>query len=248
MVVLIHGYAEHCGRYAHLATHLNHHGFAVFTYDQRGHGRSSGRRAFVRSFNRYLDDFGVMLKLARGDFSNVPVFLFGHSMGGAVAALYVLEREATFRGLVLSSPALKVSSDIAPFLQKISSLVGRLLPRLPTIPLDRSLISRDPAVVRQALQDPLNFHGRMPARTGAELLRATRRIERNMDNLTLPFLIIHGTGDRLTDPGGSTTLYQRARSEDKTLGLHPGLYHETFNEPEKAQVLEEIVAWLEEHL
>ena len=247
VVVIVHGYAEHCGRHAALATCLVEHGHAVFAYDQRGHGHSGGRRAYVHAFDHYLDDLGAMLDEARSNAPDVPVFLFGHSMGGTVATLYCLERQPAIDGLILSSPALKLP-DVAPLLQRLSSVLSRLFPRLPTLKLDLALLSRDPEVVAQAKADPLYFHGRIPARTGAELIRATQRIRQQMDALTLPFLLFHGTDDQITDPAGSAELYLRACSTDKTLALYPGLYHETLNEPEKDQVLEAMIEWLEEHV
>lgn len=248
IIAIVHGYAEHSGRYTHLAQHLNQHQHTVHTYDQRGYGRSEGRPGYVGSFDHYLDDLGTFLSSVRQRHPDTPLFLFGHSMGGAVSLLYCLEREANLKGVIFSSPMLKVSEDMAPLLQKASSILGRFLPWLPTIPLDRSLISRDPEVVHQALHDPLNYHGRLPARTGAEMLKAMERIQSKMQALSLPMLVIHGTADKLTDPSGSLAFYRTARSEDKTLGFYPGLYHETFNEPEKEQVFEEIVAWMDEHL
>ena len=248
VVVIVHGYGDHSSRYADLAVHLMQQGHTVQTYDQRGHGRSEGRRAYIDTFDQYLDDLHAFLASVRRQFEGLPFYLLGQSMGGAIAALYCLEREADFQGLVLCSAALKAHDDMAPLLQKLSSVVGRLLPRLPTITLDLDALSRDPAVVRRAREDLLYYHGRMPARTGSEMLRAMQRINRHLENLTLPLLLIHGTADQITDPAGSIACYERARATDKTLGLYPDLYHETFNEPEKEQVIEEITAWLDEHL
>ncbi len=246
-VALVHGYAEHSGRYARLGHYLAQREFAVFTYDQRGFGRSEGRRALVSSFDRYLDDLHVFLQRVRRRLHGQPLFLFGHSMGGAVSALYCLERDDAFTGLLLSSPALRVGEDVNPVLRALAPLISRIFPTLPTLPLDRRYLSHNAEVVAQAESDPLNFHGRIPARTGAEIVRASERIRAQMEDLTLPLLLIHGTDDQITDPRGSQELYFRARSEDKTLGLYPGLYHETFNEPEGHLVLDEIACWLDEH-
>lgn len=243
-VVLVHGYAEHAGRYAHVAAHLNRHGVSMYAYDQRGFGRSEGRRAYVASFDRLLDDLRHVLDRTRRRLPDVPLFLFGHSMGGAVAALYAIERNPAVRGLILSSPSVEVNKDIAPFLRKLAGLLGRLVPTLPTIRTPDGAISRDPAVVAEAKADPLNYHGRVLARTGAELIRAAQRIQAQMEAITCPLLVFHGTADRLTDPLASRMLYERARSDDKTLELYEGLYHETFNEPEKTQVLDDVAAWI----
>lgn len=243
-VALVHGYAEHSGRYAHVAHHLNAHGISVYTYDQRGFGRSEGRRAYVTSFDELLDDLAHFLDHTRRHVPDVPLFLFGHSMGGAVCALYAIERSQDFRGLVLSSPAVEVNTDIAPFLRKLARWLGRLVPTLPTVHTPDDAISRDPEVVADAKADPLNYHGRVLARTGAAIIDAARRIQARMEAITCPLLIFHGTADKLTDPHASRMLYARARSDDKTLQLYEGLYHETFNEPEKEQVLDDVAAWI----
>jgi alpha-beta hydrolase superfamily lysophospholipase len=245
-VVIVHGYAEHSGRYALLAARLVAEGYAVHTYDQRGYGRSEGRRAYVASFDRYGQDLHQFMAHVAAQSPPVPVFLFGHSMGGAVAACYVLDYAPPLAGLILSSPALR--SNDAPLLQRLARVVGTLAPTLPTLPLDRTLLSRDQAVVVQARQDPLNYHGRYLARTGAEIIRAMRRLEADGEHLALPLLLLHGTADRITDPAATAELYERVDATDKTLELYEGLYHETFNEPEKALVIEDLLLWLEEHL
>lgn len=243
-VVVVHGYGEHHGRYAHIVRHLLSAGYAVYAYDQRGFGRSEGRPAFVRSFDLLLDDLQAYLEQVHGREPGRPTYLLGHSMGGAVVALYGIERGGV-DGLVLSSPAVMLTEPA--LLQHLARLVGRFFPTLPTVSLDRGGISHDPDVVQQAQDDPLGYHGRIPARTSAELVRAGRRIRARMDALALPVLIIHGTADRLTDPRGSALLYQHAASDDKTLSLFEGFYHETFNEPDGEQVIDEIGQWLDEH-
>lgn len=245
-VVIVHGYAEHSGRYAALAARLVADGYTVQTFDQRGYGRSEGRRAYVASFDVYVQDLHRFMEQVKARSPHLPVFLFGHSMGGAVAACYVLDFAPPLAGLILSSPALR--SNDARLLQKLAGLLGALAPRLPTLRLDCTLLSRDRAVVTQARQDPLNYHGRYLARTGAEIIRAMRRLETDGEHLALPLLLLHGTADRITDPGATAELYERADSTDKTIELYDGLYHETFNEPEKEHVIADILLWLEEHL
>ena len=175
----------------------------------------------------------------------MPLFLFGHSMGGALCALYAIERSQAFRGLILSSPAVEVDDDIAPLLRNVAGVLGALLPTLPTIRTPDDAISRDPAVVAAAEADPLSYHGRVLARTGAQFIRTAERIQEHMAAIALPLLVFHGTADKLTSPHASRMLYEHARSADKTLNLYEGLYHETFNEPEKEQVLRDVAAWIE---
>jgi alpha-beta hydrolase superfamily lysophospholipase len=247
-LVIVHGYAEHSTRYTHVGEHLANQGFAVETFDLRGHGQSEGKRAFVRSFDQYLVDLEQFLERVRQRMKTKDMFLLGHSMGGAIVTLFAITRKPDVKGLILSGPALKISDDISPFLVRLSSMIGMVLPHLPTIKLDSGGISRDPEIVKHYDNDPLVYRGGIPARTGAEITRATRMIEAEMETITLPMLILHGTDDRLADPEGSKSLNQRAQSQDKTLKLYEGYYHEVMNEPEKELVLADIVEWTDRHL
>jgi len=248
VVALVHGYAEHSGRYDHVARTFTEQGATVHAYDQRGHGHSDGRRAYVASFERYLDDLDRFLDHVRAQTPDVPLFLFGHSMGGLVVLKYVLDRNPSPRGLLLSAPAIQINPDLAPLVRRIAQFIGRWFPTLPTTRSPQGAISRDPDVVAEAQNDPLNYHGRVLARTGAEMLRAGRDVQTNLSALDDPFLVIHGTADRLATPSWSQRLYEQAVSDDKTIHLYEGLYHETFNEPEQDEVLHDLGTWLDAHL
>lgn len=244
VVVVVHGYAEHSGRYEHVARTFVAQGARVEAYDQRGYGRSEGRRAYVDSFDQYLADLEQVLERARTRTPDLPVFLFGHSMGGLVVLQYILEKEPDLRGLLLSAPALRINPDLAPILRRLAQIIGWLFPTLPTTRSPEGAISRDPAVVEAAKNDPLNYHGRVPARTGAEMLRVGDSVRSRLDEIEIPFLVVHGTGDTLTSPEWSRRLYARAASVDKTIKLYEGLYHEPFNEPEQDEVLRDLGTWL----
>jgi len=174
-----------------------------------------------------------------------PLFLFGHSLGGLIAAQWTLAHGSGLRGLALSAAALKVNEEIHPWLQRLSGIIAAVAPRLPTIRFDESALSRRAEAVQAFRDDPLVYHGRMLARTGAEIVRNSREIEGRLSQFSLPLLVMHGGADRLTDPEGSRRLYEQAASQDKTLKLYPGLYHELLNEPERLQVTSDLVAWLE---
>jgi alpha-beta hydrolase superfamily lysophospholipase len=247
-VVLVHGYAEHSGRYDHVAEVFVEQGAAVYAYDQRGYGRSEGRRAYVDDFDRYLDDLGQFLDRVRARHPDRPLFLFGHSMGGLVVLKYVLDREPSVQGLLLSGPAIEINPDLAPLLRRVAQVLGRLFPTLPTTRSPEDAISRDPEVVEEAKNDPLNYHGRVLARTGAEMLRAGDAVRARLEEVTDPFLVLHGTADTLASPEWSRRLYERAASPDKTIQLYDGLYHETFNEPERATVLSDMGEWIGDRL
>ncbi len=245
VVTIVHGLHEHSGRYRHVAEYLVQHGYAVRTFDLRGHGKSQGKRGYTPSFDHFLDDLEIFLNHTRKWQPDKPLFLLGHSMGGGIVTYYVISRNPKLTGVLLTGAAIKTSNDFSPMLIRISKWIGKLFPKLATIKLDSNYVSSDPKVVERYKTDPLNYNGGTIARTGAEIIRANREIQSSMESFSLPVLIMHGTFDRLTDPEGSVQLYNRAASRDKELKLYNGFYHEILNEPEKEKVLEDIVAWLE---
>lgn len=246
-VLVVHGFAEHSGRHAGYAAQLAGQGYAVHAFDLRGHGRSEGARAYVDRFERYVGDFDCFVQIVREETPRGPVFVFGHSMGGSIAALWAVDRQPDTAGLVLSAPALHVAPEIFPVLRRLAALVGRWLPRLRLVRLGCRYLSRDPAVVEAFRADPFAFHGRFPARTGAEILRGGREVLRRAEALRTPLLILQGTADRVVDPGGAEVLAARAGSADKTLRQYEGLYHEVLSEPERDQVLADLLTWLDAH-
>ncbi|NQV41972.1 MAG: alpha/beta hydrolase [Candidatus Marinimicrobia bacterium] len=248
VVLITHGIAEHSGRYAHVAQSLVEAGYTAVGFDLRGHGKSSGKRNYINSFQDYLNDLQEVLNRTRSSHPDLPLFLFGHSMGGGIVTLFTIERNPDVKGVLLSGPSVKVSDDISPFLQKISGVISAILPKLPVVKLDSSDISKDPEVVNAYDEDPLNYRGGVLARTGSELLKATKTITARSQVIDLPILIMHGDTDKLSDVSGSEMLYANVSSTDKTLKIYKGLYHEILNEPEQDQVKADIINWLNTHL
>lgn len=245
-VLLVHGFTEHAGRYAELAGRLNQHGYAVWAADLRGHGRSQGEPILVMALAQYLGDVARLLEHVRRHQPEHPLFLFGHSMGATIIALLAATRTINVRGLVLSAPVVRIGDHVYPILRRLAHLVGRWFPRLRVARLGTGMLSRDAKVVEQFRNDPLVYHGRIPTRTGSELLRAAEQLRGDAVKIRLPLLILHGTGDRLTDPAGSRELCDRAGSPDKTLKLYEGLCHDLVHEPEKDEVIGDVVRWLDE--
>jgi len=243
-----HGVAEHSGRYAHVAQSLVDAGYTVVGFDLRGHGKSSGKRNYINSFQDYLNDLQEVLNRTKASYPDLPLFLFGHSMGGGIVTLFTIERNPDVKGVLLSGPSVKVSDDISPFLQKISGVISAILPKLPVIKLESTDISKDPEVVKAYDEDPLNYRGGILARTGSELLNATKTITARSHVIDLPILIMHGDSDKLADKSGSEMLYANVSSTDKTLKIYAGLYHEILNEPEQDQVKADIINWLNAHV
>jgi alpha-beta hydrolase superfamily lysophospholipase len=243
-VAIVHGYAEHSGRYAHVGAALAARGYAVHALDLRGHGRSDGDRAIVRSFAEFLGDVRAFLSDVRRRADGSPLFLLGHSMGGAIVTLELAVDHPALAGALLSGAVLP-SAGPPRVVTAIVGLVGRLLPRLPLVKLDAAHVSRDPDVVARYVDDPLVFHGRVRAGLIAAMGRAIRRIERDARSIALPVLIMHGADDKLASPEGSRLLYDRISSQDKTLTVYEGLHHEILNEPEQDRVIADIAAWLD---
>ena len=244
-VILVHGLKDHGGRYAHVGEWLARRGFAVYAPDLRGHGRSEGERFYVDSFDEYVEDLESFVRRVRDREPEQALFLLGHSMGGAVASLFVLDRRPDLRGLILSAPALEPTENVSPVLVWLSGVISRFFPRAPVTKVDVKALSHLPEVIEAARKDPLSNERPAPARTGYEILRAMRRIREKSREIALPLLVLHGTEDNLTNPRGSKRLFELADSEDKELKLYKGLYHEILNEPEWERILEEVVVWMD---
>lgn len=247
VLIVVHGLRDHSSRYAELAEHLVGQGFAVHAFDLRGHGRSEGVRVHIDSFDEYVTDLERFVAGVRQREPGRPVFLLGHSMGGAIVTTYVLERKPDIRGMVLSAPALKPGAKVSGALITTTRALGGVLPHLKVLDLDPKEFSRDAAVVRENETDPLVFQKPGPARTASRLLTAFRALSERMEEVTVPMLVLHGTADTVTDPEGSKALVKRARSTDKTLKLYEGLFHDLLHEPEKARVTSDTVEWLVTH-
>ncbi len=246
-LILLHGYGEHSGRYEHVGKALNGIGLLVYTYDQRGFGRSPGKRGYIRRFDELLSDLDAYVEHLRPQLADRPLFLMGHSMGGMVLARYMQTRKPDVRGLVFSSPLLAVKKDISPILISLARVLSALTPWLPVAKVDSADLSRDPEVARIVDADPLDYHGSMLARTGAELNAAIALARAGFKAITAPAYIIHGTDDRLVPCEGSRLLYEDCGSADKTLKLYEGGYHELVNDIEKDKVIADLCAWLEQH-
>jgi len=244
VVVVVHGVLEHGGRYAELAAALTGRGYAVWAFDLRGHGNSEGGRTCIRSFDEYLKDLESFLDRVRSRHPGETPYLLGHSMGGNIAALFTLTRREELRGLVLSAPALRIGEVASPLLRHLVEFVSRVLPWLRIGRVTYHTLSRDSEAIEDFKNDPLVYHGRLPVRTGAEIFRAGRCIMDQAEAIKLPLLVLHGTGDVVTTAEGSRQFHARAGSDDKTLKLYEGLYHEVLNEPERGQVIRDVIEWL----
>jgi acylglycerol lipase len=247
-IIIAHGYAEHSGRYKHVAEYFVHQGYAVYSFDQRGHGQSRGKQfGYFERFEALDDDLRRYVEWVRTQEKMGPLFLIGHSMGAMLSLYYTIRRQAMLKGLVLSGTHLVRDQEASGPERLIARLLSQIAPRTGVKKLDSSTISKDEQIVKAYDSDPNVYRGKIRARVGAEWIAATQYILSNVQRITLPVLILHGEADRLVSPSTSQAIYDRIGSHDKSLKFYDGLYHEIFNEPEKARVLADIWVWLASH-
>ena len=248
IVLLAHGSAEHAGRYAHVAKRLTGAGYAVYAVDHWGHGRSDGEGGYVPRFSAFLDGMAELLTLVEINHGDTPRLLLGHSMGGLIATLFLIERQQAFVAAAVSGPAILPAQPPSRFTVWISRFLSRFFPRLGVLSLDANGVSRDPAVVEAYKADPLIYDGKIGARLGKEFMDAMAVAQADAPKIRLPLLIQHGEADRLTAPAGSRYLFDHIASADKRLEIYPGLFHEIYNEPERETVLDDLIGWFDAHV
>ena len=248
IVVLVHGLGEHSGRYAHVAQALVDAGHAVHALDHRGHGKSSGKRAFVKRYDELQRDLHQFRQMVEREHPGTPLVVLGHSMGGNIAMGHALDHQDGIAALVLSGPALAVGDDFSPIQIKIFTAIAKVAPGVRPQGLSDEAISRDLAVVAAYRNDPLVYRGKISAGLGAALIGAMQSFPDRYEQLRLPILVLHGTDDQLADVAGSRELEAKAVNADLTAHYYEGLYHEVFNEPEQDRVLADLTTWLDAHL
>jgi acylglycerol lipase len=246
IICLVHGLGEHSGRYAHWAALLNQAGYSVLTFDLRGHGKSGGLRGHILSFNDYLDDTDLLLKEAGGRYPDVPLFLYGHSLGAVIATSYVLHRDPQINGVIITALSTKNAIQEQKVKVVLAKILGSVSPKFSMKSgLDPKTISRDPQVVTKYINDPM-VHNLVSAGFGKGSIDTIAWIYQHANEWTLPVLIMHGEKDQLGYVEGSRE-FAGMINGDCTLKVWPGLFHEVHNEPEKEVVFEYLRKWLDEH-
>lgn len=241
-LVIVHGYGEHSGRYSEVAAALVDDGLAVHALDHRGHGRSEGPLVNVEKFQLYIDDLEILVGLVKQRHHG-RTFMLGHSLGGLIAAAYAAEHQERLDGLILSAPAV-MSRPVSPVLNLTARVLARLAPGAPVLKLPLEAISRDPEVVSRYLSDPLVHALPMRARQAVQSADAQSRLAPRLASISIPLLVMQGTGDRIVAPASGPFVHAAVSSADRTLKLYEGLYHEILNEPEKPAVVADLRAWL----
>jgi len=247
-VLLIHGLSEHSGRHLNTETALLKAGFGVVRFDLRGAGQSGGRRQWVEKFSDYVEDVSLIYRWICRELPPSPLFLMGHSLGGAIAVNFLESYQKAFRGCILSAPAHQVGGAISPLTLAIGKQLVKVFPTL-RIPgnSDKSAISKDPEVVKAFLEDPLCHHSNTLSQ-GRAILDELPLVSQRARTLQLPVLILHGSLDRIIKLEGSFEILKSLGSRDRSLHIISGGYHEPHNDVEKKDYFEAMVNWLNQQL
>lgn len=246
IVCMVHGLGEHSGRYTHWAALLNQAGYDYLAYDLRGHGKSGGQRGHVSSFDDYVKDTDILIKEAQERYPGIPLFLYGHSLGGIIVNYYVLLRKPQLNGVVVTALSNRTSLQDQKIKVILSKVLGSIVPKMSIATgLVPATISRDQEIVERYVNDPL-VHDQVSVGWGKSALETIAWTDHHVGEWTLPVLFMHGEDDQLGFADGSREFAGKIKG-DCTLKIWTGLYHEVHNEPEKEQVFAYLLDWLDAH-
>lgn len=248
IVIIVHGYAEHSGRYSHVATSIVSTNYGVYALDHRGHGHSEGMQAYFKSIEEPVADLEQFFRAVQQNHPGLPVMMIGHSMGSLIALNFALHHQQELNGLILSGTALNSAETVPGIARTVGNLVRNFAPTIPLFPaIGAEAISTDPKTIREYNEDPLNYRGAWRVGLAAELLDTSDKLRKHLHELTLPLLLLHGEQDTIAPISGAQSVYDKAGSGDKTFHKYPGMRHEVFNELDRGKVIDDLKRWLEAH-
>jgi alpha-beta hydrolase superfamily lysophospholipase len=247
VVCHVHGLGEHSSRYAHVAEALGKEGFIFLTYDLRGHGRSDGTRGHINSIEEFMQDIDLLLEQAKTRYPGLPVFLYGHSLGGIQVLHYGLTRKPEVKGVIATGAGLKTALEQQTMKLLAVKVLGVLTPNTSIVSgLDVNALSRDQSVVQAYIQDTL-VHDKATLGFGKNMLGVVHWTLKNAGKFSLPLLLLHGKEDAIAFPSSSME-FAASLKEKCTLVLWEGAYHELHNEPEKDEVFKTMTLWMDARL
>jgi len=250
VVQVVHGFAEHSGRYMNVVNQLTPLGYIIYANDHRGHGKSDGKRNYVDYFDQYIEDEKKLYDLIKNKHHNLPIFMLGHSMGSMIALVFTKKYEPLLRGLILSGTGTGAGESISKTLKVIVKVLAKITPKKYINPgLEADKLSHDSEVVQAYENDPLVNADKITIRLGWELMNNFEKFDSITDNLKLPLLVQCGSEDSLIK-GSEEVLRNAFNMEDKTILIYEGLYHEVYNEikEESEKVLNDLSNWLDKHI
>ncbi len=246
VLIRLQGIGGHSGMYKTFVDYVIPRGFAVYGLDPRGHGRSEGRRGYINHWSEYQADLGSFRDLAEASEPERPLFLIGFSLGGIVVLDYALEHPEHLRGVVTLNPALH--AGVPWIMRLLSHLLSGVWPTFSAnTGLDNTNLTHDPAAARSLLEDPLYFKT-ATARLGTEVFAASERVQKRISNLSVPFLMLQGGGDRQAFPEANRIIFERVSNPDKEFHLYEGAYHSLDWETNREEVFADCVKWLDRHI
>lgn len=248
VLLLVHGYGEHAGRYRHVAEALTNAGYAVYGIDHRGHGKSEGERVYFQSFEEPVEDLRLLFNIVKKAHPTRPIYMLGHSMGSLIALLFAVRYQDDLAGLIISGSATNAEEGSTPLMVIVGSLLAKVVPTARLLaPVAPDALTRDEAMLKLHADDPLNDFGNMRLGMAKGMIDVGRALRKDVSALKLPILVIHGEDDKLTPISGAHAVYNGASSRDKTLKTYPLMRHEVLNEIEREQVIADVLAWLAAH-
>lgn len=246
IVVVVHGFAEHSGRYEYITKRLFDNSYGVYRFDNRGHGKTRSEKGYIDRFEDFIYDTDTIVEMTRKENATSPIFMLGHSMGGLITAAYGIEYSDKLKGQILSGAATAISSQVRGIKGSLFSTLNKIAPKLRIKnPITNALCS-DEEVVKDYLSDPLNLKDATLNLYVEFLINGVKWLKENMDRYYYPCLILHGGEDQIVLKNASETFYSRISSSDKRLIIFEGLYHEIMNEKTKDDVIDHICTWLDD--
>jgi alpha-beta hydrolase superfamily lysophospholipase len=247
VVCLVHGLGEHSGRYKQLPVDLTNSGFALIGYDQRGHGKSEGKRGHTPSYEAYLADISKVLHEAGKRYPDKKIFLYGHSMGGNLVINYALRNPSgNISGVIATGPWLKLSRPLGPIMNSLAVFLNKCFPSFSTF---HGIKSTDFSQAKYKIEDHVKdelMHPWISARTFICIRDAGLWALEHASEFKFPLLILHGGSDKVTSPESSREFVSRVKT-DCTLKIFDELYHEIHNEPKRDEIFSVFIYWLNSH-
>ena len=237
-LVICHGIGEHCGRYDRFASFMTRNGFNVFSTDLPGHGMHSGQRGYIGSFKEFLDAVVTLEEAVKSEMPDMPVFLFGHSMGGLISSRVVEEYPEAFKALVMSSPHLFSAKESVKGLLPIINFVKRVAPKVTFSSSSRFTpadLSNNKRAVQRYIEDPY-VHDRVSPNLFLGMEENIDLAMEKIDNVKIPVMVVIGSEDRVVDPAGARSFYERLKTNKELLEI-PGGKHEMFADEDRYETL-----------
>ncbi len=248
IIIGVHGFAEHSGRYDHVGEFFAKNGYSFYMMDLRGHGKSGGLKAYVDNFDTFIKDVDSFVEHVLKEESIDKVFMLGHSMGGLISVRYAAYHPEKLKGIIATGPAIGINADVSKGVVIGAKILSKISPKK-TIKqtIDPSILTHDKDISEAYAKDPLVFK-ETTVKLGAELFRAADETKKKFANkITVPIFLLIGSEDKLADPESVEDFYHRLTIKDKAFKKYDGFYHEIMNEIGRENVLADILEWINAH-